>query len=590
MATNIYGVCRGSSASKYDVWVNVSEDSVDSLNNTSRITVKMYLKRNDGNSASAYNLYEQSNSVTLELNGVNKVSKNLPIDTRNGATVLLASYTQTVSHNDDGLLKLKIDGVFTMGNTSLSGGSVSGEFKCTSIPRASVMSFSATTVNPGDKVDFTISSPSQSFSHKVTWSLGDKSDSVSLSAGVLSSGFVVPKEWSEEITLSSAATLLVSITTFNGSVAIGTKGYDIKFLIPATEEYKPRFEISIEKDNGAVANIFDQYIKGVSVVTIKPDNLSFSYGASLAAVTMTVGDVSIRRIPATFNLNQSGDELVTVAVRDTRGMLSVKTMTITVLDYEKPSVEIISVERCNRSGVKESLGTCGLLNYRVGYSSLDGENQPTIRLKYRKTNEESYTDGGIVDSSPFIFGDGGLSVGSSYVVCLSVNDSLTSEGSNAEAYISGGDIPFNIRKGGKGASFGKFSEEDMLLDVGWNMRVSGDMEISGALNFENVGCESTDLTSNMVAKVQYYPCFNMVFLRLRVDTLRELSAGVVHHIATVNGRLPGVFTPLSVTSSYGSGSHSSAGITYGNGNVVVWSDKAVAQGTKIYINGFYIAD
>jgi hypothetical protein len=82
----------------------------------------------------------------------------------------------------------------------------------------------------------------------------------------------------------------------------------------------------------------------------------------------------------------------------------------------------------------------------------------------------------------------------------------------------------------------------------------------------------------------------MVFLRLRVDILRELSADEIHHIATVKGRLPGIFTPLSATSDYGSGSHSSAGITYGNGNVVVWSDEAIPQGTKIYISGFYIVD
>lgn len=590
MATNIYGLCKGTSASKYDLWARITEDSVNVSGNTSRITVNVYLKRNDGNTASAYNLYEASNSVTLKINGVNKVSKNLVIDTRNGATVLLASYTETVKHNSDGTLKLSVDCSFTMGNTTLSGGSISGEFKCTSIPRASEMTFTATTINPGDTVAFTVSPASAVYAHRVNWSLGDRSESLSLGAGVLSSSFTVPKEWASEVVSSSSSSLSVNLTTFNGDVAVGTKTYDIRFLIPAIEEYKPAFRISITRDNGNIPDTFDSYIKGVSVITVDPADLTFSYGASLAAVTMTVGDVSIRKIPATFNLNLSGDVLVTVAVRDTRGMLTVKTETISVYDYKKPSVEITSLERCNASGGKESLGTYGALSYRVGYSDIDGSNKPVISLKYRKSTEESYTYAGEVTSSPFVFGDGGLAVGSSYIVSVSVSDSISSESSDIEAYISGGDVPFNIRKGGKGASFGKFSEEDMLLDVGWNMRVEGNMDINGVLNFENVECECTQITSNVVSKIQYYPCLNIVFLRLRLDVAKELSADAIHHVATIKGRLPGVFTSLCATASYGTGSHSSAGITYGNGNVVLWSDKSVPQGSKIYISGFYIND
>lgn len=590
MATNIYGKCTGTSSTKYDLWANVSQSDINIPDNTSKITIKIYLKRNDGNSSSAYNLYESSNSVTLKINGVSKVSKNLAIDTRNGATVLLASYSETISHSADGTLKLNVNSSFTMGNTTLSGGSVSGEYKGTSIPRTSEMTFSATTINPGDTVEFTVSSSSSVFSHEVLWSLGNRQQKLILKSGVLSSSFTVPKEWASAVTTSSSATLSVSLTTLNGNVTVGTRKYDVKFLIPATEEYKPGFNISITKDNGNIPATFDYYIKGISLVTVEPEGLAFSYGATLAAVTITLGDVSIRKLPATFNLKSAGDTLVTVAVRDTRGMLTVKTQTINVLDYEKPSVEIMSLERCNSAGVRENLGTYASLNYRVGYSSLDGNNQPVISLKYRKSTEEAFTYVDEVTDSPFVFGDGGLAVGSSYIVCLTVSDSICSEANTVEAYISGGDIPFNIRKGGRGASFGKFSEKDSLLDVGWDMRVSGNVEIGGSLNSENVGCSCSDKTTSMMCFSKYFPWLNMVFLRLRVDTLQELSANSSHVVAVLENRLPGVFTPLSVVSDYGSMSHSSGGVMYGTGNIVVWSDKAIPQGTKIYISGYYIVN
>lgn len=590
MATNIYGKCTGASSSKYDLWASVSQSNLSIENNESRISVKIYLKRNDGNSSSAYNLYENENTVSLKINGTEKVNKHLTIDTRSGVSALLASYTEDVSHNDDGSLKLNIECIFSMGNSNLSGGSLSGEYKGTAIPRASDISFSDTTVNPGSTMGFTVTSYSQAFSHRLSYSLGKKSRSISLSSGVLSSSFSVPKEWTTEVTSSSSATLCISLTTLNNGAVVGTRSYDIRFIIPATDEYKPDFVISLSRNNGNVPEDYDYYIKGISSVTVEPSELSFSYGASLSAVTVTLGDVSVRRIPAVFNLNSSGDILVTVAVRDTRGMLTVKTQTIRVLDYEKPSLEITSLVRCNESGISEQLGTYGLVSYRIGYSSLNGRNSPAITMRYRKSDNSSFTQLGSVSSSPFVFGDGGLAVGSAYVVVLSVSDSITAEPAETEAYLSGGAVPFNIRKGGNGASFGKFSEKDKLLDVDWDMRVSGDVEILGALRHEDVDCQCTDLSTGMISGSLYYPCLNLVFLRLRIDALQELSANKNHHVATLSDKIPGVFTPVSAVTDFGSGCHSSAGISYGTGNVILWSDKVIPKGSRIYISGYYITD
>lgn len=590
MATKIYGICSGTSSSKYDLWASVSQSNINTSNNTSKISVKVYLKRNDGNSNSAYNLYENSNTVNLKINGEVRINKNLAIDTRNGVSVLLASYEQTVTHNDDGSLVLTLESSFTMGNSSLTGGSLKGEYRGTTIPRLSDMSFSKTTVNPGDAVGFTITPATAEFTHQVSWSLGDKAQSVSLASGVLSSNITIPKEWTSVVTTSATATISVVLSTIKNGVTIGTRKYELKFLIPAIDEYKPDFTISISRDNGGISDKLDYYIKGISSVNVEPEALSFSYGATLSAITITVGDVSIRRLPAVFKLTSAGDLLVTVAVRDSRGMLTVKTETIHVLDYTNPSVEITSLVRCDENGNANPLGEYGSLAYRIGYSPIDGNNHPVVNLRYRKSTDESYVHIDQVSSSPFIFGDGGLSVGSSYVVCISVEDDICTEAVEIESYISGGSVPFNIRKGGNGASFGKFSEEDMLLDVGWNMRVEGDMDIEGVLKCEKVECQCTELTSSMVSGTVFYPCLNMVFLRIRVDATSELSSNTNHHIATVTHKLPGVFTPLSSVVSFGSGNQSGAGIAYGTGDVVLWSDRVIPAGSRIYISGYYFAD
>ena len=143
----INGTCNGSSAAKYDIWIEAKQNSQDIANNKSNITVKLKLKRNDGYSASAYNLNESDNSAVIKINGSAKDSNTLKIDTRNNVTVVLAEWTGNVSHSDDGSLKLELSGSFTMGNTSLTGGKVSGDFSCTNIPRASTLTIADSSVS-----------------------------------------------------------------------------------------------------------------------------------------------------------------------------------------------------------------------------------------------------------------------------------------------------------------------------------------------------------------------------------------------------------------------------------------------------------
>ena len=124
----------------------------------------LYVKRNDGYSESAYNLNTGDNSAQIKVGGSVKVSKNLKIDTRNGATVTLGFWSGDVAHNSDGTLTLSISGSFTM-DSPLTGGSVSADFNCTDIPRASSFEVSPKEINPGNALSVTGSSAASSFRH-----------------------------------------------------------------------------------------------------------------------------------------------------------------------------------------------------------------------------------------------------------------------------------------------------------------------------------------------------------------------------------------------------------------------------------------
>ena len=590
MANNFYGSCKGSSSSKYDLWLNVTQNSQNIDSNLSNITVKLYLKRNDGYSDSAYNLYEEQNTAKITVGGNVVVSKNLKIDTRNSATVLLANWTGNVTHGNDGKLQLSVSGEFTMSNSTLSSGSASGVFNCTAIPRKSSLSFSSTTINPGSSVIATVTPTVASFSHRILWRLGSYSSSITMTSGVLSAEISVPDQWLYGLNNTSKGTVNVSVETYNGSTKIGANTYKLTLVVPATDKYKPEFSIGLTKVDNGVPSDWNEYVQGISKVTVNPDGLNFKFGASLAAVTITVGSVSIRQLPATFNLSEAGELVVTVAVRDTRGLLTVKTTTIKVNSYTPPSVEITELFRCDSEGNESAYGENLFVRYKLNYSSVNSKNKAQLSVQYKTPNDSQYSASEAITTNPCVFGSDKISMNASSFVRFTITDRITKTGVQIVRTVSAGHIPFNIRRGGKGAAFGKFSEKDNELSVGWNLNVDGNVEIKGEMNWENVACTCNTNTQDLLGYVKYYPCIKSCIVRLRVKTSQLLNAGTTHIIAHIPDKPPAMFMPLSCIANYESGGVSVSGVVYKTGDVIFRSSVDVPEGTYIYISGIYVAD
>ncbi len=590
MATKYYGKCTGSSASKYDLWLTVIQNSQSVEDNLSNVTCSLYLKRNDGYSDSAYNLYESQNTVKLSVGGVERINKNIKIDTRNSTTVLLCTWTGNLTHNADGSLSLPVSGSFTMGNSNLTGGSVNDTLVCTTIPRCSTASFSLTAVNPGSTINVTISAKANGFNHKIKWSFADKSVVQSLNTGVLATAFTVPEEWANALTNSTKGNISVALTTYNGTKLVGSRAYSVSFIIPAVDKYKPQFQLKLVKNNNGVPDSWNEYVQNVTTLAVEPENLQFKYGATLSAVTVSIGSVYIRKLPALFDLAESGELTVTLAIRDTRGLLTVKQTTINVQEYSPPSVNVKRLFRCNSSGEEDTYGTYLSLEYEKSYSSINGKNNSTLTVKYKSSMDSGYGSPVSVTSNPFVFGGGNISISDSATACITIGDSISQSSMEIVRSVPSANIPFNIKRGGKGAAFGKFADKDNELSLGWNLSVDGDVEVKGDLICEEISCVCTDKTSELVGTVKYYPCMNICLVRIRVTSAMLLSPGSSHHIATVESKAPGIFTPLDCMVNISGGGQSTAGIAYETGYIYLRSDTEVQLNSNIYISGFYFAD
>ena len=99
-------------------------------------------------------------------------------------------------------------------------------------------------------------------------------------------------------------------------------------------------------------------------------------------------------------------------------------------------------------------------------------------------------------------------------------------------------------------------------------------------------CETTENSKNLTCTARLFPALGMVWLGLRLQCAKELSANVSHTIATVSGSVPGLFTPLQAIADYPTGGQATGGIL-NTGEVIVRSDTAIASGKYIYLSGIY---
>lgn len=468
----IYGSCAGSSGSKYNIWLDITQNSQNTTNNTSNITVALKLKRNDGYDASARNGYIEQNTVKLTVNGSVVLSGNMTFDTRNGAVATLGSWTGNVTHDADGKYAKTVSGEFTAGNSSISGGLASGTFTAATIPRASSLTLSHTSRNPTQDITAAIT-VAAAFSHKITYSIGSYSSVNTIAAGTSSHLFTIPQSWANAVTDKASGTVTVVLQTLSGSTVIGTKIYSFTLAIPDTDTYRPSFTVSLTRINNTVPSGWGVYVQGKSGVSVDITGASYKYGASYKSVEVTVNGIKKITKPSVYNpITISAAVPISVKVTDSRGLSKTETASITAYEYASPTAEIAKTTK-GGEGNKANIAFSG----KAKISSVGGMNSKTVMVHYRElggawTAAESLSDLGTPGNNIVgRCGNDNLSAAKTYEVKITVSDAFVSI--SAVRKIGSAFCAFNVRKGGAGAAFGKYAETDNVLDIAYDLRVGG---------------------------------------------------------------------------------------------------------------------
>ncbi len=583
MAVKIFGECSGSSGGKYNIWAEVNENSHSVKNNTSNLTVNLKLKRNDGYEGSAYNLNKSENFAKITVNGNVKASGNLAIDTRNNAVVTLCSWTGEVSHDSSGKLTVTIGGAFTMSGTSLTGGTASGKFNCVTIPRVTPFSLNKTSVNCGDSVTLSLSPYSSDFSHKVVYTLNKARQTVSISKGTSQIALTVPEEWAEQLPSSDKGVVNFELKTYNGFELVGSVSKNIKVLIPETEAYLPSFTFSVSRNtNGVVPGNWDALIQNISMLTVAVNSFEGKYGASCSSKCIMLDGVKKYGDSAEFELTRAGQLDLKIRVTDSRGLYSEQQTVIDVDGYSLPAFVCNNIFRCDSDGKPNDNGTSVAIDFTKKYSSIRNLNAAFVKVRYRKNNETEYSPLIQLNSSPAVLTDN-FENESSYEFAFQITDLLHKTPIESVRALPSGAIPFNIKKGGKGAAFGCYAETDNELTVGYDLNVKGKLK-SIDLSSECIASEKIAIDYISIKRIE---CLNLTFIKGVLTVKEALSANNWNEILTVTVPDGLITTPLSLNSVKFARDKNLVSYINSDGVIRMASDVEFNKDEKIFILGFY---
>jgi microcystin-dependent protein len=360
MATGVFSnTCNGSSGGNYTIRLEYTLNSQDTVNNVSNVTINQYLYRTDGYAASQYNL-NSTNSWQESINGGQVTSGSGSIDTRNGAWAPLGSWTGNVGHNSDGTLAITLSGSFSMGNTTLTGGSVSGSWTLPTIPRASTIT-TFPNFNIGDTIAIVIDKKSVAFTQDISLYVG--ATFVGARTNVANSYNLVLTSPEQDIIYnaipnSTSVAVTLYCLTYSGGTQIGsTQGKGATASV-ASSVVPTITSVTAAETVSAVSTAIGAYVQNLSKIQATINGAAGAKSSTISSYQIVIDGVSYVTSPATSDLiNKSGSISITGTVTDSRGRTASKSITVNLLAYAVPNVTGFTISRANSDGSTNPMGT-----------------------------------------------------------------------------------------------------------------------------------------------------------------------------------------------------------------------------------------
>lgn len=459
--------------------LELSESNVNTANNTSVVTANLYYY---GNGVSWSN---DRQPYRIIIDGT-AYSGRSSFSTSTSAQ-LLGTASKTVTHNDNGAKTVSVSASFAT-DVSLGTLTTSRNITLTTISRLSSLSVGNGTL--GIAQTLTISEPTSSNNHKITYTCGSIEGYILGSASATSTSNSVswkpPVSLAKQNTKGTSVAATITLYTYNGNgVYVGSKSYSITLTIPAS--VKPTLTIDVSDPTG-YKDTYGNYVQGKSKIKVIP-TATIAQGASIVEYEYVIGGTQYKGDTVeTSAISQSGSITVKVKATDTRGRYAEVEQIVTVLAYSAPSLEITRVERTDSSGVSSKDGKFLTVYFNASIISLSSLNKATLKVKKKKKTDTSWIPEVTIVSEVSDYSVTGgkytflAAPTSSYDVMMTLSDSFnvpvqrTATGSSCTKI-------FSVFSEGKGFAVGKVAEKENTFEVGWNAQFNNDVNIN-EVNFK----------------------------------------------------------------------------------------------------------
>ena len=350
----------------------------------------------------------------------------------NGTSIGTKSGTYRVTHNSDGTKSVSVQIRVNPGTDPLNGGvyyqQVTGgaqTLTLSTIPRTSKVSISPSSIECNGSNRFTINTnrASSSFTHTITYLFGSSSGTIATGVGA-STTWAPSAELLRQFTKASSGFGTITCITYNGGSEIGRS--TVNFTLTAGSAAMPTLSGGTLTEQ--VSSIISHAGSNVTLQTLSRKtvrcNVSTKYGASVASVTCSNGNVNVglsRQGDGSYSGTISGVSSGTYVLRitDTRGLSATQTITQTYYSYSVPTISNIALTRDDETGSNGKLTANGKFSPVLN-------NSVKIVIKRTAIANQTLTRGGTSGTWNVTQNYTDLYYSNSYSATITVSDEFTS--------------------------------------------------------------------------------------------------------------------------------------------------------------------
>lgn len=370
-------------------------------------------------------------------------------------------------------------------------------------------SLSASTVEMGKSVTINTPAVNSAYRHTLRYAFGSASGTIS--TGIASSvSWTPPVSLANQIPSATAGSGTIYCDTYSGSTLLGTKSVSITLTVPGSVVPSAgTLSAALAEDTSGTG----LYVKGMGKAKLTLSGASGAYGSSITSYTITGGGwTATNGALTTGTLASAGNITFTATVTDSRGRKASTTRTISVIDYTKPGVAACDVYRCDADGNRKKAGTYFAVEINASYSAITG-NTLSITARYKKQSESSYgTATNVTNNGKTVIGGGNIGASTTYDVLVTVADKYNSL--PIQRTLSTKSVLQSFKRSA-GAAIGKVAELANWLDVAWDTRIRGNLQVDGTIStiipITSGGTGATnrgDALNNLVTGDPYYGNLN----------------------------------------------------------------------------------